>query len=104
MSKKPPFLYQINFNRDKYPDICEALDEAKERNGIAWYLRKLISKDIEARKSGHVEVTAVNLPDLVPDTEEEIPEPEPKPIKQKPKPVEEPKKEIVEDLPDGGFM
>lgn len=48
--RQDTFLYQINFNRKKYPEICEALEEAKKNNGIAFYLRKLISKDIEARK------------------------------------------------------
>jgi hypothetical protein len=39
-------MYQININRNKYPEICEALEKAKMNNGIAWYLRKLIEKDI----------------------------------------------------------
>lgn len=48
--KRDSFLYQINFNRKKFPEICEALEEAKEENGVAWYLRHLISKDIEEKK------------------------------------------------------
>jgi hypothetical protein len=48
-----PFLYQINFNRRKFPEVCDALDEAKEsKNGLAWYLRDLIERDIES-KSGN---------------------------------------------------
>lgn len=46
------FLYQINFNRKKYPEICEHLEAAKNQTGgIAWYLRNLIAKDIEERKA-----------------------------------------------------
>jgi len=48
---KKNFLYQINFNRDKYPEICEALENAKHGNGIAWYLRELITKDIEEKET-----------------------------------------------------
>lgn len=49
MSKN--FLYQINFNREKYPEICAELEAAKKRTGgIAWYLRKLIEKDIQMKK------------------------------------------------------
>lgn len=50
MSKRSAFVYQINFNRKKYPEICEALEKAKENNGIAWYLRKLIEKDIHGER------------------------------------------------------
>ncbi|UDY80722.1 hypothetical protein [Geobacillus phage GR1] len=50
------FLYQINFNRKKYPEICEALERAKKDNGIAFYLRKLIIDDIYSKdKSIYVE-------------------------------------------------
>ena len=51
--KKDSFLYQINFNRKKFPEICEALEEAKKENGVAWYLRQLIRKDIEEKKKEH---------------------------------------------------
>lgn len=47
---KESFLYQINFNRKKYPEICQALEDAKSDLGVAWYLRYLISKDIEEKK------------------------------------------------------
>ncbi|PEN61587.1 hypothetical protein [Bacillus wiedmannii] len=44
------FLYQINFNRKKFPEICQALEEAKADNGIAFYLRTLIQRDIDSKK------------------------------------------------------
>lgn len=47
------FLYQINFNRKKFPEICQALEDAKADLGVAWYLRELISKDIEEKKRNH---------------------------------------------------
>jgi hypothetical protein len=86
------FLYQINFNRKKYPEICDALEEAKADNGVAWYLRELIQKDIESRKNGAV-YTAV--PAFKP--EPKIEQPEPKKV---------PRSEVVTELPDdsGGFL
>jgi hypothetical protein len=55
------FLYQINFNRKKYPEICEALEREKEDNGIAFYLRKLIMNDIYSNnKTIYVEHKPVN--------------------------------------------
>lgn len=46
-----PFLYQMNINRRKFPEICDHLDKMKDHpNGLAWYLRQLVEKDIEARK------------------------------------------------------
>lgn len=51
-STDKPFLYQINFNRKKFPEVCKKLEEAKEsENGLAWYLRNLIEKDIEEEKA-----------------------------------------------------
>lgn len=49
-NNEKPFLYQINFNRKKFPEVCKRLDEAKNsENGLAWYLRSLIERDIEER-------------------------------------------------------
>lgn len=53
MKKDDVFLYQLNINRKKYPDICEILEEEKDNNGIAFYLRNLIRQDIERRKSSN---------------------------------------------------
>lgn len=59
------FLYQINFNRKKYPEICKRLDEAKEDNGIAFYLRGLIERDIRERKQGFIETRIESIPESV---------------------------------------
>ncbi|MED4262040.1 hypothetical protein [Priestia aryabhattai] len=49
--KSKHFLYQMNINRRKFPEICEHLDEVREsENGMAWYLRELIRKDMEEKK------------------------------------------------------
>lgn len=88
------FLYQINFNKRKYPEICKALEDAKQDEGIAWYLRQLISKDIESKKNNRF---GSNVSQPV------FEEPE----VQKPKPKNKPKKEeVVKKLPDdnGGFV
>jgi hypothetical protein len=84
------FLYQINFNKRKYPEICKALEDAKHDEGIAWYLRQLISKDIESKKNRSF--GSNESPPVFEET---------KPKKTK----EKPKKEEVK-LPDdnGGFM
>lgn len=47
------FLYQINWNKEKYPEVCEELERAKKRTGgIAWYLRELIERDINEKRYG----------------------------------------------------
>jgi hypothetical protein len=61
MSKSNSFLYQINFNRDKFPEICEMLEWEKENNGVAFYLRKLIQDDINRRR-GAIEMPPAELP------------------------------------------
>jgi len=106
-----PFLYQINFNRRKFPEVCERLEEMKaSRNGLAWYLRQLIEKDIEEQKNG-VPSSPVQIP--VQRTVEELVENKKtvqkvvKPTKKKeqPKQQEEETEEKPENigLPGGGF-
>lgn len=82
------FLYQIKWNKNKFPEECAALERAKEGNGIAWYLRKLIQEDL--KKNG--QVTSIERPSPIP-TVTKVP----------------PSKEMTNtnvDLPDdnGGFM
>lgn len=87
------FLYQINWNKNKFPEECAALEEAKRGNGVAWYLRKLIQEDLKGRG----QVTSNEGQVYVPI----------KTIKNEPK--IEPEKEMKNtntELPDdsGGFM
>jgi hypothetical protein len=110
---KDAFLYQINFNRRKYPEICDALEKAKKDNGIAWYLRQLIMKDIEERKRrGEKFKTAdeIMLPDDIEEEEKERPKEPRKETKEVKIEVKETKKEpeksndqiFIDD--SGGFL
>lgn len=87
MSKKDTFLYQINFNRKKYPEICQALEDSKEGNGIAWYIRNLVKEDLKRKESLSGQI-------------------EEKPVYEKPKPKvnnrKENKKPSMTD--SGGFL
>ncbi|PHE70532.1 hypothetical protein [Bacillus wiedmannii] len=106
-SEEDKFLYQINFNRKKFPEICQALEEAKADNGIAFYLRNLIQRDIDSKQGIVKEQPRVEAPKT------EVPEPkvEEKTTVEEPAiketPVEETESEKkVEELPDdsGGFL
>ncbi|WP_353856844.1 hypothetical protein [Bacillus sp. Bos-x628] len=60
MRLEDSFMYQINWNRKKYPEICKALEDAKKRpGGIAWYLRELIQKDLEEKQKRVVQSNLV---------------------------------------------
>lgn len=105
------FLYQINFNRKKFPEICEALENAKKSpNGIAWYLRDLIQKDIDAKKGL---ITPQSQVYQTPVKEEPKPDPEPKykdnpnPVKEEPikeDPIKEEPIDPIEEDNTGGFL
>lgn len=96
---KESFLYQINFNRKKYPEICEALEEAKLDLGVAWYLRELIQKDIEERKIGAINSAPVFKPmaEAPQNVRAELPK-----KTQKPKTTKSTSIELPDD--SGGFM
>jgi hypothetical protein len=59
-----PFMYQINWNRRKYPEEIAALEQAKKENGIAWYLRQLIRKDIEEKKKKGYKFDQAHQPEV----------------------------------------
>jgi hypothetical protein len=90
---KDAFLYQINFNRKKYPEICKRLDEAKSDLGVAWYLRELILKDVQERE-GIAPGPIVNVAES-----QDGPQIETKPIKE----TKESMKDILPD-DNGGFI
>lgn len=91
---KESFLYQINFNKKKFPEIVAALEKAKDDNGVAWYLRELIQRDIQERKFGAVKAA--------PDFQEINEDPEPPKKVQKQEPVKQETIELPEE--SGGFM
>lgn len=93
MSREDNFMYQINWNKKKYPEICKALEDAKNRTGgIAWYLRELIQKDLAEKRGGVVRSTPVYET-----VDQEVQNDPPKPSKAKIETIE---------LPDdsGGFL
>lgn len=49
------FLYQMNFNREKFPEVCKMLDYAKEKTGVAYFLRDVINNEIIFRKENNIE-------------------------------------------------
>lgn len=42
------FKYLLSINEDKYPEVVQKLEKAKERDGIALYIRQLIEKDLQS--------------------------------------------------------
>lgn len=98
---KDAFLYQINFNKKKYPEICEALEEAKQDLGVAWYLRELIQKDIDEKKGVPKLSEHLNFERTVAESFEPVSQ-APQNVRSKPK---QPTKTVEEELPDdsGGF-
>lgn len=40
------FNYPLRINGDKYPEVVAALEKAKERDGIAIYIRHAIEQDL----------------------------------------------------------
>ncbi|PED64043.1 hypothetical protein [Priestia megaterium] len=104
-----PFLYQINFNRRKFPEVCERLEEMKaSRNGLAWYLRQLIEKDIEEQNnrvpSKMVQIPVERAVKEVVEDKDTAPKVT-KTVKKKEQPKQEEAEEKQENigLPGGGF-
>lgn len=44
--------YLLRINTDKYPEVLEALETAKKKEGIAAYVRALVINDVEQKKRG----------------------------------------------------
>lgn len=104
-SEEDKFLYQINFNRKKFPEICQALEKAKADNGIAFYLRNLIQRDIDSKKGIVREAPQVVTPAKKAEEKTTVVEATTNKFDQHESEEIETKVEVKEELPDdsGGF-
>lgn len=49
--------YLLTINENKYPEVVARLEKAKEKDGIALYIRQLVEKDIQQKLSNIQTIT-----------------------------------------------
>lgn len=89
------FKYQLNINRDKFPELCEKLEYTKDKvGGIAWYLRSLVERDIQENGLYGFKFNDISIDD---EQTKHFTRKEAKPVAEVTKPTEEIEETVVEE-------